>query len=351
MASGAVAAAVVSGHKTRNNKNSNSNMKEQSQEEEEQEEEQEIDVWPDDLQHKAFFATLKSCQWTETPDKCLRYVPEGTTTERIAVLRPPGAIGFLFEKFVNEVVKVHRDESTDIELIPTSNLPPYGYGKTHGYTKLIRLATLPLRLAAADMVLDQTMPHHDKGSKSAVKVSAIKTDDIKQAVRQNVRWHCRLSHVAAHTSILTVTLEDLMDEPYEEEFKVKEFLGLKDPQQDLNQHLLSERHIDEDEMVESLDQIVMDAERLLRGLHPDPEQLEKLLDGVIDEEMSMTNGLKDWPCLSFWAVGDNKSPDITAVSKTTAASLSPNCDAPYTKCFVKRDRCEFKGDAVCGGEK
>mmetsp|Transcript_32331 Transcript_32331/g.45975 ORF Transcript_32331/g.45975 Transcript_32331/m.45975 type:complete len:379 (+) Transcript_32331:46-1182(+) len=305
---------------------------------------QQIDLFPDDLAHEGFQRTLKSCLPYENP-KCKTYVSQEYGKERIAVLRPPGSLGHLFQMFVQEVVRLHGNKYTNIEIVPTSHVPPYGYGKTHGYTRMIRLVTMPLVLSATDIVLDQ-VTHGDKSFQS------IRYQDIKEALRQTVRWHCRLSAVAAHTSMMTITLEDLIDNPWEEEYKLQLFLGFTDKTHKLQDHLLEENHIEEDELEGSMEQIVDKASKLLTRI-AQTEQI-KLADinSVIDRELAITKNLTAWPCLSLWDVGEKESTaKITEVSKTTAKNLSPNCDDEFATCWVERDKCEAIGDAVCAKKK
>ena len=72
-----------------------------------------------------------------------------------------------------------------IEWVETAHAPPYGYGKNHGYTRIVRLA-LPL----------------------TASVAAAAAGDAAATLRQHVRWHCRVSHVAAHTALLTLFADD-----------------------------------------------------------------------------------------------------------------------------------------------
>jgi hypothetical protein len=85
-----------------------------------------IDLWPDDLQHLDFAETLHSCD-PDTNSKCKTFVPEGTNGQhRIAVMSPPGGLGFLFEKFIMEVLRLQTPHlnATNIQLIRTSHVPP-----------------------------------------------------------------------------------------------------------------------------------------------------------------------------------------------------------------------------------
>lgn len=306
----------------------------------------EIDLFPDDLQHEPFFNTLKSCLPNGAEKKCKQFVPDNHI-QRIAILSPPGALGFVFESFIDEVVRLHstEEQQATFELIKTSHVPPYGYGKTHGYTKIIRLASLPLRLAASDLVLEESttaLGHHS--------MDDITIRDLDQALRQVVRWHCRLSHVAAHTATMTISLENLLEDPWEEEYQVRTFLNLKEEDHSLEDHLKQEHHIDEDELAGSMDEIVRRSTLLLLRLtrmNPNTK-LEQVLDQAVNDELATTKNLDAWPCKSFWTFPE----EITEISKRTAQLFSPNCTASkYTSCFVPRDFCEEKGDAKCKKQK
>jgi hypothetical protein len=203
---------------------------------------------------------------------------------------------------------------------------------------------MPLRLAAADLVLEQIKD-------GVAPIESVQSVDIKQATRQIVRWNCRLSHVAAHTSLLTISLEGLIEEAWETEYLITCFLNLKPEGYSLEEHLLGKLHVDEDEMAGSLAQVVHQAEALLlriENLEQIPNKMEGTVDEVVDEELMVTNNLKDWPCLAFWNAGDHLTPtDMNVIGKHNAQAFSPKCDGEFTSCFVQRDKCEAKGDAIC----
>lgn len=296
----------------------------------------EIELFPDDLQHQAFFATLKSCLPADKKS-CKQFIPE-SGIERIGILSPPGALGFVFETFIDEVMRLHPSNHS-IEIVKTAHVPPYGYGKTHGYTKLIRLASLPLQLAATDLVLEQVTEG------TVTTMDEITLEDISQALRQVVRWQCRLSHVAAHTAIMTISLEDLLEDPWEEEYQVRVFLNLIDEEKNLQDHLLQEKHIDEDELAGSMDEIVHRSTLLLMRLdqmNHHGDKIEDLMDAIINEELKTTKNLAAWPCKSFWELDG-----ITEISKRTAKLFAPNCTSSTSNCWVPRDLCEAQGDAKC----
>jgi hypothetical protein len=152
-----------------------------------------------------FTSTLKQCLPAETDEKCKTFVPE--STERIGVITPPGTVAISLLKLINTVVANGKKEDGSgvqkIEIIPTSHIPPYGYGKTHGYTRLIRIVPQPLLVGATDTLL-QSVEQND----GLVTTHGIQLKDLKAALRQQVRYHCRLNHIAAHTALWTLGEKD-----------------------------------------------------------------------------------------------------------------------------------------------
>ena len=286
-------------------------------------------MWPDDRDYLKFSDTLKDCRPRENP-KCLQHVPEGTTTQRIGLLRPPGTFGDMFTKFVQNLVYDHWINTTDMILIPTSHVPPYGYGKTHGYTKIIRLAVSPLMTQGADLL------QHAKED--------VGIEDLRQVVRQLVRWHCRLSHVAAHTALLTVTLEALVKGAQDTGKRILDFLTLAE-KAPLG-HVMDDGGLEILDLIASLDNV----RKLLTKVNNDipSKQVEDIIHSVIQDELDKTENLKNWPCLSFWSVGEESNPEtLTTFAREVAEAFSPNCTADYVHCGVARDRCEERGDAKC----
>lgn len=286
-------------------------------------------MWPEDRDYMKFSDTLKDCRPQENP-KCLEHIPEGTTTQRIGLLRPPGTFGDMFTKFVRNVVYYHWSNTTDLILIPTSHVPPYGYGKTHGYTKIIRLVVSPLMTHGADVM------QHAKGN--------VGIEDLRQVVRQLVRWHCRLSHVAAHTALLTVTLEALVEQAWDTDERIRDFLNLA--QKAPLGHLMDDGGLEILDLEASLESV----RTLLTKVNNEipQKQVEDIIHSVIQDELDKTDNLNRWPCLSFWSVGDESNPEaLTPFARGVAKAFSPNCTTEYVHCGVARDRCEERGDATC----
>ena len=70
----------------------------------------------------SFLDTLKSCN-PQSNKKCKTYVIEGKTTERVALISPPGE---LTEAFFGLMEAVVAKDGADIELLHRTHIPPYG---------------------------------------------------------------------------------------------------------------------------------------------------------------------------------------------------------------------------------
>jgi hypothetical protein len=83
------------------------------------------------LEHEALLKqTMKSCL-PESNKNCKLYIPEKSTTQRVAVMAPPGDFQVDFHRLLQVIVsKARKMQQIDIQLIPTTHVPPYGYGKT-----------------------------------------------------------------------------------------------------------------------------------------------------------------------------------------------------------------------------
>jgi hypothetical protein len=150
-----------------------------------------------------FTNTLKSCLPSEKGEACKIFVPE--STERIGIISPPGETATSLLKLVESVVKHGKkmggsDQAIAIELISTTHIPPYGYGKTHGYTRLIRVVPQPLLVGATDSLLAASKEMERNGDEK----QSLTLEDVKGSLRQQIRYHCRLNHVSAHTALWTI---------------------------------------------------------------------------------------------------------------------------------------------------
>ncbi len=88
-------------------------------------------VGTEPLKHEdMFLETIKSCL-PESNKNCKLFIPEHTTAQRVAVIAPPGDLAEAFLQLIQFVIgKAQRRKKVEVELFPTTHIPPYGYGKT-----------------------------------------------------------------------------------------------------------------------------------------------------------------------------------------------------------------------------
>lgn len=296
-----------------------------------------------ELKHeKQFHDSIRSCL-PANEKKCKTYVPDAVSgserVQRVALIALPGDVRSSLVQLLDQIrllynTRVTADEP-EIDVIVRASVPPYGYGKTHGLTKIVRIHPRPLVLEATT-ALQSALDFSDGMSMAGVTLA-----DLKAAMRLVLRFHCRLSHVSAHTAILSLPMNDLrtnggigatrqmqafvapaigedaaLSHPYEQPIAAAEGFA---------SHLLS---------------------RLQREYGVD---VWKLMDDVLVDELNKTKSFSAWPCLSFWAVGDE--PDVFEISpilQRIARSVSPDClNDALANCWVGRDKCEAHGDGPC----
>ena len=132
-----------------------------------------------------FGSTIRSCLSVKCYDK-----PMGPTNDivRVGVLSLPGTGAEVVEEICRVAAKIPNNHN----IVFDTNVPAYGYGKNHGWTRIIRFSR---------NILDHSY-FLVAAARSDAGESELRTAYEAQ-VRQLTRWHCRLSHVAAHTKMLT----------------------------------------------------------------------------------------------------------------------------------------------------
>lgn len=338
---------------------------------------------------------------TNRKRECLRHVPLGKKhidtgydledrmkhqRPRIGIMITPGYTSLTVANWISHALKVTGEKiHMDIEILITSHVPVYGYGKSHGYSKLIRLVTLPLPLAVTDAYyysmneltqtdvvnkennnefvihnLDATLD--EQKFKDTTKPSSQTIGSITELL---LRWHCRLSHVAAHTAELTLTLDNLLKHPTDTLETILTFVWRQDWEWEghNHNHQKATRRVEEEEGGLFPKIWKDDAEEFVASedgsLQPLLYQLSLLLqdDSLTSSsfgetmrhsfvnEMSKSKDLTSWPCPSFWD-GVNDEPSVLS---QIASEMTPNCrdGDPYARCTVNKDRCEMKKDAKC----
>jgi len=334
---------------------------------------------------------------THRKRECLRHVPSGKAAAssaavdagleleermirqkpRIGIMIPPGIISHSFATWIEKVLERTGDEvHMEIEILVTSHVPVYGYGKSHGYTKLIRFVTLPMSLAALDAYLWSVVSISDSGDMGLDAVMELvrqnlahppSADFIGRALQLVMRWHCRMSHVSAHTAMLTLTLEDVINDPSITLASVLGFVWREDweweghgnhhptqrpPPQRGWKHEAEElvRNHESGSLLQTmLDQaslVVRETTSSAGGL-----AFRKAIQGAFASEMKRSSGMTSWPCPSFWEgveSGSDKDNEVRALQHV-AGEMVPNCsdDDPFVRCTINKDRCEVKHDAKC----
>ena len=247
---------------------------------------------------------------------------------------------------------------------------PYGYGKTHGYTRIIRIVPQPLLLGATDTL--KAALQLSSSPSGELSFEDITLNDLKAALRQQVRYHCRLNHIAAHTALWTIGVQEFTAIGRELLVqKAREFFRLDSKQEDLlsrintqyeSEHGVIEEEGHDKEQLE-LNSLYAEGSRLLNLIQRKTKLNErkpksktrnrtndvlKILDDVLLDEMRLSKNLTAWPCESFWTVGEPGSRvELSPIVQTISRAMSPNCSAPYTSCFVEKDKCEARGDGKC----
>uniref|UniRef100_A0A7S3L540 Uncharacterized protein n=1 Tax=Amphora coffeiformis TaxID=265554 RepID=A0A7S3L540_9STRA len=303
-----------------------------------------------EILHEQYFRkTIVDCLPTRNP-KCKTFVPESVgdneKVQRVALVVPPGKVSLYILNHMTLLAQRYNNnpkyKGPNIEVFQTSHVPPYGYGKSHGLTRIVKLTPSPLMVHVVDaleavLVTGQTM-------------EAITVEDIQVALLQIMRFHCRLSHVAAHTASLSIDAAALRNVT-ELERVLQDFMI---PNED-NSHvgpfhadLSLEETADEDENKVLSDQEFLETNLLtkLAGTleNQNTDALWAKLDQVLQDEMKRTKDQSIWPCPTFWGAEPFQ---LSTVTEKLAKALSPNCDDPYVSCFVQKDKCEAMGDPVC----
>ena len=249
-----------------------------------------------------FTSTIRNCLGA---DIC--YNKKVNDIDRVGLLGIPYSGSNSIMKILHDALPATKNK---IEIIEDSHAPPYGYGFNHGWTRIIRLVrgVLPHALSIVNRS-NITDTHLDI------------TYDAQ--IRQIVRWHCRLSHVAAHTMMLTIFSDDLVNKPMIELEKILSFSGVKFSRDDLRKAINS--HLNE--LIDEIDYIPnsRSSYQLI------PHELISIGLDTLQNELDTTKLLTKWPCHSFNSIS-NKDKLLFAPSV-----LAPNCSGLHVVCSVPVD--------------
>jgi hypothetical protein len=129
--------------------------------------------------------------------------------------------------------------------------------------------------------------------------------------------------------------------------RIQEFLGLERGDERVVETIMAE---ETEIAISKLDSLYAQGATVLSLVQAKNgrQNLLQILDDVLLDEMRISKNLTAWPCESFWKVGDPKNRlELSLVLQRISQAMSPNCTAPFTSCFVKRDQCEYAGDGKC----
>lgn len=246
-----------------------------------------------------FTATVRSCLGPE----CYDSRPAKSVVDRVGILALPGSG---VQAILMVLRKVTKSTPLKFEIELDTHVPAYGYGKNHGWNRIVRVVR---RLVPHSYSLLKNA-YPGSGNGSSIPVGAFETQ-----IRQLTRWHCRLSHVAAHTKMLSVFLEDVYVKPAVELERIITFIGVP---------------------LQRADLLAAVAEMQLQTFKKDDEDVPEHLRAaglrVLREEMLATKGLTDWPCKPFREL-EGKGGRLQLHTRDLAA----NCSDPFVKCTVGFD--------------
>jgi hypothetical protein len=290
------------------------------------------------LHEQSFRKTIVDCLPSRNP-KCKTFVPEPVgekeKVQRIALVVPPGKVSIpvlnymiLLAQRLNENPKY---EGPSMEVFQTSHVPPYGYGKSHGLTRIVKLTPDPIMVHVVDALEAILEPGQT--------METITVEDIQVTLLQIMRFHCRLSHVAAHTASLSIDVTTLRNVT-ELERVLQDFMI---PNEDNSHVLYDAPFLGKTAYDDEIDILSDRGSTVLTKLAAD-DALWTRIDQVIQDEMQRTKDQSIWPCPTFWKAEPFR---FSTVTEKLAKALSPNCDDPYVSCFVQKDKCEAVGDPIC----
>lgn len=165
---------------------------------------------------------------------------------------------------------------------------------------------------------------------------------LSGVLQQMIRWHCRLNHVSAHTFVYNINIDN-DDIIHLTSSLVKIIVN------DVGKTTFPEDARHHEDQMKQVDEYLMTAFQKWSSRHGSilnsyiSKNVIQRLETVLMKELNDTKNLTQWPCLGFWDVQDIDS----KVVKQIATELVPDCKAEFTKCTVKKDFCEERGDKNC----
>lgn len=272
----------------------------------------------------SFEAAIKNCLGSYCFDETdLKNV----VVRRIALLSPDTSISaslsaslsrFIHTGFLSALAD---QKLKDMEVVIDSHVPAYGYGKNHGYARIIRIVPNIPRQAYLLLLNSKA---------KEVAVSGALLYDLQ--VRSLLRWHFRLNHVAAHTAMLSVFVDDLVQRPEAVLDRILTFIGLR-PGTEARLEIFKQLRTSlssspEAHMYKSLANIYKDI----------PANLLPVATAAIRDEMK---AIYKWPTKTFNELQTMASGNSMSLA-IDATLLAPDCKSDKVKCMVRLDQRESR---------
>ena len=252
-----------------------------------------------------FESTIRSCLSSSCFDEAVKE-NDGTNNYRIGILAPPNSGSDTLLKIINKALL--KEKKKNINIIIDTHVPAYGYGKNHGWSRVIRLVRPILLQSMSILNANNPAPSHTL---------------YELQVRQLTRWHCRLSHVAAHTKMLTVMTEDLLNRPMIEIDKILTFIGYK---------------VGRRELLDAFAEYKLELQKEITSPTRDdilPSFIESGIN-ALKNELESTDELQKWPCKSFREL--DKMIKRGEPLPIKSDRLAANCTSSYVTCSVPMDQ-------------
>lgn len=282
-----------------------------------------------------FESTVRSCLSDECYNAPVLH-NDGIKRDRIGFLAPdPQGMQDLIN-LLNRAAK--KDIASSFNVILDTHAPAYGYGKNHGWTRIVRFVHRVAPQAEAILRRQRSMTTKTIVETQTANIHYAASDPLPLSlydlqIRQLVRWHCRLSHVAAHTRMLSVFVDDLVRRPVTQIYNILSFIGFRANRADI------------------LEAIATSHETALRGLgagrlavdtdaveYPfDNNLVNTAVDAFIDE-LQTTDGLQKWPCQPLQRLDEQAGDTESRGLPLKASSLAANCSGQYVVCTVPIDK-------------
>lgn len=246
-------------------------------------------------------ATLRSC----LGEYCYDKRPDSSLRDRIGILSPKNSGGKILQEYLTKLLSA-TNVNIDIDVIYDTHVPAYGYGKNHGWNSIIRLYR---------PIIEHTESLLPSTSSELV---------IDNQVKQLIRWHCRISHVAAHTRTLTLYLDDIINRPAFEIDRILSFILKK------SRFMAREKLLDMNKLVNTLKNDIKSSSSS-PSLTKFNSEFNTIALKAMKSDYDSTGGLTKWPCKSFRELDQNNLP-------MKATELAANCSNEFVKCSVPYDK-------------